>query len=97
MIHGTAPMIARGCTCNLCTLVRDTASPRGPEKGSVPSAPIRAHLDALADQGWTMTDLAEHLGYHRNTLYNIRGGKSITVTGLLAEDILSVPLKEVPA
>lgn len=94
MIHGTALMIARGCTCNLCALVRDTASPRGPEKGSVPSAPIRAHLDALADQGWTMTELANALGYHRNTLYHIRSGRTVTTTGHLAEDILSIPVKE---
>lgn len=97
MIHGTAKTIAAGCVCNLCTLVRNTPSQRGPERRSVPAETVRAHLDALSDQGWTMTDLAEHLGYHRNTLYNIRGGKNVTVTGLLAEDILSVPLKETAA
>lgn len=97
MIHGTAPMVTSGCACNLCELVRNTATPRGPELKSVPAERVRAHLDALADAGWTMTDLAEHLGYHRNTLYNIRGGKNVTVTGLLAEDILSVPVKQAAA
>lgn len=88
MIHGTAPMIARGCDCNLCVLVRDTAAPRGPELGSVPAEPVRAHLDMLSDQGWTMTALADQLGYHRNTLYGIRGGHRVTVTPYVAEDIL---------
>lgn len=94
MIHGTAKSIAAGCGCNLCVLVRETPTRRTPAPDVVPVETVRAHLDALADQGWTMTDLANHLGYHRNTLYAIRGGKTLTVTPYIAEDILSVPVKE---
>ena len=79
MIHGTAKSIAAGCTCNLCTLVRNTPGSRGPERRSVPAERIRAHLDALTGQGWTMTALAARLGYHVNTLYMIRAGKTLTV------------------
>lgn len=94
MIHGTQKSIAAGCDCNLCELVQHMSSTRSPSEGSVSVATVRAHLDALADQGWTMKDLADHIGYHRNTLYNIRGGKTLAVTRYVAEDILSVPIKE---
>jgi len=97
MIHGTARMISRGCDCPLCTLVKETTAPRGPEHGSVPVERVRAHLDDLADQGWTMVALAARLGYHRNTLYNIRNGHTATVAPGLAADILSVSVNEVAA
>lgn len=97
MIHGTAKTIASGCGCSLCTLVKHTSTPRRPEPAAVPAATIRAHLDALANQGWTMTALAARLGYHVNTLYAIRAGRTVTTTPHLAEDILTIPIRGVAA
>lgn len=90
MIHGTPRAVAAGCNCNLCTLVR--------EQAPVPAAPstteVREHLDALVASGWTVPKLATHLGYHQNTLYGIRQGRTHQVTAEVAEDILSATPKE---
>lgn len=93
MIHGTAPMISRGCVCNLCTLVQEAKKPSSPEPLSVPTTAAREHLDALVADGWRIKDLAVALGYHRNTLYGIRSGKWLFTSRYIAEDILSVPVR----
>lgn len=94
MIHGTRKAIAAGCVCNLCTLVREAQNPREPEPLSVPTTAAREHLDALVAEGWRLTGLSKALGYHANTLYGIRSGKWLFTSRYIAEDILSIPLKE---
>lgn len=93
MIHGTPQLIARGCTCNLCTLVREQAEPAKPTR--IPSARVRAHLDALSDSGWSIAELARRLGYHENTLYDIRKGRTLRTAQYIAEDILTVQPKPI--
>lgn len=97
MIHGTRKSIAAGCGCNLCTLVKAQMKGHRPEALSVPARPVRDHLDALVAEGWRVTDLAKALGYHENTLYGIRSGRWQFTSRYIAEDVLSVPLKEVAA
>lgn len=97
MIHGTAKAVATGCTCNLCTLVREDSPRRTPAQSSVPTGPARAHLEALVASGWSVRELADHAGYPTSTLYAIRKGAWQFTSRYIAEDILSVPVKAVAA
>ena len=91
MIHGTRPMIERGCVCNLCTLVRENPmSGTRPATASVPTGAARTHLDTLVASGWTIRTLAQHTGYGTSTLYAIRGGRWQFTSREIVEDILSV-------
>ena len=61
------------------------------------AAPIRAHLHALRADGWTLRDLAVHVGYDHSTLASVSSGRTQRVRTVMAEDILSVPVKAVAA
>lgn len=92
--HGSPRKVATGCPCNLCVLVR-AMTPAPPMKSaSVPAPPITAHLQALYASGWTPTKLADHVGYPKQTLHSIASGRTLWTSRFLAEDILSVPIKE---
>lgn len=97
MIHGTARMVATGCLCNLCVLVRETAPRRQAARTSVPAGAVGAHVAALRDSGWSYAALAEATGYHQNTLRGLAQGRTLFTSRYIAEDILSVRLKEVAA
>lgn len=94
--HGSRTRYNRHhCRCAPCTRAhadynRDYA--RGVRR-SIPSAPVGAHLNALLEAGWTLTALAAHLGYDRGNLRKIATGRNQWTGVLMAEDILSVPVK----
>ena len=96
MIHGTAPMIARGCTCNLCTLVREKYKPTPPMPASVPAEETRTHIQALRGMGWTMVEIAARTGYSEQVISNISRGHHLWTSHYLAEDVLSLPLTPAP-
>ena len=93
MIHGNPARVASGCTCNLCTLVRETQPRRKPTITSVPARPVAAHIAALIAADWTYKGLARHVGYHPSTLRGIATGRVLFTSRWIAEDILSVPIE----
>lgn len=96
MIHGDKRMILRGCTCNLCTLVREMYSrpktPPPPGGKRVPATKVREHLRVLRDAGMQLKEIAEVSGYHPNTLRNLRDGHAHYTLDVTEEDILSIPV-----
>lgn len=93
MKHGTAQMIREGCRCNHCTLVREMYYRSRPR--SVAARIVRDHLQALMDDGWTLSELAAHIGYPRQTLAGIVSGRNLWTSKFIAQDILSVPIEVV--
>ena len=95
--HGTPACIASGCQHPLCILVHETQQTPRRKVTSVPTNQVRTHLLALLAQGWTLTALATHVGYGRTTLAGIADGRTLWTSRYIAEDILSVPIKETAA
>lgn len=95
--HGSPRRVATGCPCNLCVLVRETQQTPRHKVTSVPTGQVRVHVLALLAQGWTLTALAAHVGYGRTTLAGIADGRTLWTSRYIAEDILSVPIKETAA
>lgn len=95
--HGTTARYAQGCRCGLCRHAQAKHAPTPPAPERVPAGPVRAHIDALLDEGVILADLARRIGYGRTTLHNIRTGHSETTLAVIAEDILSVKHGDVPA
>lgn len=98
--HGTRTRYSlNGCRCDRCRSAH-AAYERDRKAGlrrSVPSGVVRAHLEQLLADGWTLHGLAAHTGYDRTNLRHILSGRRQWTASLTAEDILSVPVSEVAA
>lgn len=98
--HGTRTRYDKHqCRCGLCRAAnaKYERDRRAGVRLSVPAGEVRARLNALLDLGWTYTGLAAHIGYDRGVLRNIATGRTQWTTRLTAEDILSVPVRQVAA
>lgn len=96
-VHGSRRKVANGCTCNLCTLVRESRTTRTPDRASVPITEAQMHLTTLVTKhGWTIASLAPRTGYGESTLYAIRTGRWQFVSRYIADDITSIPLEPAP-
>lgn len=94
--HGSRRKIASGCTCNLCTLVRESYKPTPPMSTSVPAKDTRAHIQKLRGMGWTMVEIAQRTGYSEQVISNISRGHHLWTSPYLAEDVQSLPLTPAP-
>lgn len=73
--HGTrAKYVNEACRCGPCTAsnTRYQADYAAGEFGTLNAAPVRAHLEHLLANGWTVTDLARRTGYSEAGLFHIR-------------------------
>lgn len=95
--HGTLQKHAQGCRCALCELIHARYYPPKPKPAahSIPARPVRDHIRALRDSGWMVQEIADRAGYHEGTIRNIGSGRNLWTDSLVAEDILSLPLKAV--
>lgn len=95
--HGSRTRYSlHGCRCTRCRAAHAEYERRRRSgvRLSVPSGAVRAHLQALLEDGWGLTQLADHVGYDRSTLRHIVSGRRQWTAHLTAADILSVPLAQ---
>lgn len=92
--HGTAHTYnVHHCGCDACrTAFRRDAAERAAEPRLLPIEPTRDRLALLLERGHTLRSIAQVLGYHYNTIVDLRRSSRTKVRRELAEDITSLPL-----
>lgn len=86
--HGETPhgYYEHACGCDAC-LAAFRASKPAPL--TVPVGPVRAHLAALIEAGWTQQRIAHRSGYSKQTVHNVYRHNA-RINALVAEDLLSL-------
>lgn len=97
--HGTRSKYSiDSCRCAPCTRANADYQKAYYHHGgfrTVDAAPVRAHLLALREDGWTQVAIAARSGYNIDTIRKICQGRVQRVKADTAMDLLSIPVRAV--